>query len=107
KTSAKLIPCAPTALRLAGFSDHTASLLVMLDQVRRCALDFDVIHFHLDLAIPFVQANFRQMPNDHAWPARSPRLSPGLPCFPGYAATIHHGLPASLYALNDLARRNG
>src|SRR4051812_17291786 len=49
KTSAKLVPCAPTALRLAGFNDHTASLLVMLDQMQRHAAEFDVIHFHIDL----------------------------------------------------------
>src|SRR3954466_7800934 len=49
RTSAKLVPCAPTALRRAGFSDRTASLLVMLDRVRRRAAEFDVIHFHIDL----------------------------------------------------------
>src|SRR5688572_13737665 len=48
-TKAKLIPCARQALRLAGFHDHTASLLVMLDQVRRRTDEFDVIHFHVDL----------------------------------------------------------
>src|SRR5687768_8508429 len=48
-TSAKLVSCAPRALRLSGFTDHTASLLVMLDQVRRRASEFDIIHFHVDL----------------------------------------------------------
>jgi glycosyltransferase involved in cell wall biosynthesis len=46
---AKLVPCVPTGLRLAGICDHIASHLVMLDEVRRRADEFDIIHFHLDL----------------------------------------------------------
>ena len=34
-TSAKLEPCAPVGLRLAGIKDHIASHLVMLERVRR------------------------------------------------------------------------
>jgi glycosyltransferase involved in cell wall biosynthesis len=48
-SSAKLVSCAPQALRLAGINDHTAHLLVMLDRVREAADAFDVIHFHTDL----------------------------------------------------------
>jgi glycosyltransferase involved in cell wall biosynthesis len=48
-TSATLAPCCPTGLRRAGVRDHAPSLLLMLDQVRRCAESFDVIHFHVDL----------------------------------------------------------
>jgi glycosyltransferase involved in cell wall biosynthesis len=48
-TTAKLEPCVPTGLRLAGICDHTASHLVMLDEVRRRADEFDIIHFHVDL----------------------------------------------------------
>ena len=49
KTSAKLVPCVPQGLRLAGIRDHIASHLVMLNNVRRRADQFDVIHFHIDL----------------------------------------------------------
>jgi glycosyltransferase involved in cell wall biosynthesis len=49
RTSAKLIPCVPQGLRLAGIRDHIASHLVMLNNVRRLADQFDVIHFHIDL----------------------------------------------------------
>jgi glycosyltransferase involved in cell wall biosynthesis len=49
KTNANLIPVVPQALRLAGIRDHTASTLVMLDEVQRRANDFDIIHFHIDL----------------------------------------------------------
>jgi glycosyltransferase involved in cell wall biosynthesis len=48
-TLGELVPCVPRALRLAGVRDHTAYQLVMLDEVRRRADQFDVIHFHVDL----------------------------------------------------------
>lgn len=48
-TSAKLVQAVPQGLRLGGIRDHTASLLVMLEEVRRQAASFDVIHFHVDL----------------------------------------------------------
>lgn len=49
ETSAELIRAVPQGLRLGGIRDHTASLLVMLEEVRRRASTFDVIHFHVDL----------------------------------------------------------
>jgi glycosyltransferase involved in cell wall biosynthesis len=49
QTSANLIPCVPQGLRLAGIRDHIASHLVMLNNLRRRADQFDVIHFHIDL----------------------------------------------------------
>ena len=49
ETSAELVPCVPQGLRLAGIRDHVASHLVMLNNVRRQAERFDIIHFHLDL----------------------------------------------------------
>lgn len=48
RTSAHLIPGAETGLRLQGINDHTASLLAMLEQVRRDAGRYDVLHFHID-----------------------------------------------------------
>ena len=47
-TSAKLVPCSDTGLRLAGINDHTASLLAMLERVRQDAARYDVLHFHVD-----------------------------------------------------------
>jgi glycosyltransferase involved in cell wall biosynthesis len=49
ETSADLVRAVPQGLRLGGVRDHTASLLVMLDDVQRRAADFDIIHFHVDL----------------------------------------------------------
>ena len=47
-TSARLVPCAETGLRLAGINDHLASLLAMLDRVLARADQFDILHFHID-----------------------------------------------------------
>ncbi len=52
QTSARLIPCSAEGLRLLGIGDFTASHLVMLDQVRRRADEFDIIHLHVDV-LPF------------------------------------------------------
>ena len=61
KTSATLVPSVPRGLRLAGIRDHTASTLVMLDQVHRRANDFDIIHFHIDLLqFPLFQNLFQK-----------------------------------------------
>ncbi len=48
-TSAKLISCATTALRLdPKVRDPIPYYMLMLDRVRQCADDFDVLHFHID-----------------------------------------------------------
>jgi hypothetical protein len=49
ETSAEHVRAVPQGLRLGGIRDHTASLLVMLEEVRHQASSFDVIHFHVDL----------------------------------------------------------
>src|SRR5262245_63551979 len=48
-TSAKLIAPWPRALRLDGtVRDPNALHMAMLEQVVRCAHDYDIIHCHLD-----------------------------------------------------------
>lgn len=50
RTAARLVACAPKALRLdLGVADQLPHLLVMLEQVRRRAAEFDILHFHVDL----------------------------------------------------------
>jgi glycosyltransferase involved in cell wall biosynthesis len=50
KTSAKLVRCSDMALRLnPAVKDHLPYHLIMLDEVRRRAHSFDVLHFHIDL----------------------------------------------------------
>src|ERR1700756_3356061 len=46
-TDAELFPMCKNALRLDGVQDHLASTLVMMEEVRRQASEFDVIHFHI------------------------------------------------------------
>jgi glycosyltransferase involved in cell wall biosynthesis len=48
-TSAKLVPCAPRALRSdPAIRDVTPYYMLMLDRVRQRAEEFDIIHFHID-----------------------------------------------------------
>lgn len=56
RTSARLVTCCPSALRLdAAVTDPLGYHLCMLDEVARCADDFDLIHSHVDyLGYPFL-----------------------------------------------------
>ena len=48
-TSARLVSCATTALRLdPHVRDTIPYYMLMLDRVRECADDFDILHFHID-----------------------------------------------------------
>ncbi len=48
-TSAELIPCTKTALRLTpGVVDPIPYYMLMLDKLRERADDFDILHFHID-----------------------------------------------------------
>lgn len=48
-SSANLVRCVPTALRLdANVRDPIPYYMLMLDQVRELADEFDVLHFHID-----------------------------------------------------------
>ena len=117
ETSANLVPCVPQGLRLAGVRDHTASTLVMLDQVRRRADEFDIIHFHIDLVqFPLFQDIFHKcvttlhgrldLPDIHPIYRALPKMPlvsisdvqrEPMPQSVNWVATIDHGLPPSLY----------
>jgi glycosyltransferase involved in cell wall biosynthesis len=50
RTRAELVACAPKALRLdPSVRDPVPHVLMMLNEVRRRAHEFDVLHFHMDL----------------------------------------------------------
>ncbi|TGT42629.1 glycosyltransferase family 4 protein [Mesorhizobium sp. M8A.F.Ca.ET.165.01.1.1] len=119
KTSARLVPCRERALRLdpRPLKSEIAAHLSMLDEVRKRADDFDVVHFHLShfLHFPF----FRDMPQrtattphgrlDYADLAQAYDRFPRFPMISisrsqrarfasaNWLATIHHGLPLGLY----------
>ena len=115
-TSAKLVPGCDSALRLKGVSDHTAYNLIMLDNVRRRAADFDIIHCHIDLLqYPLFQdipnklvstlhgrldiadfrpmyETYRHMPLISISDRQRDSMPPGL----NWLATVYHGLPDSV-----------
>ena len=115
RTSARLVPCAETGLRLAGINDHTASLIAMLERVLGLADQFDILHFHIDfLHFPafrplagkcLTTLHGRQDLSDF-WPAY--RAFPDMRLVSisddqrrpiagaNFAGTVHHGLPADL-----------
>jgi glycosyltransferase involved in cell wall biosynthesis len=118
-TTAELCPSVPTALRLAGVRDHTANTLVMLDQVRRRAHEFDVLHFHVDLLqYPLFQDFFFKCVTTLHGRLDMPDFHPVYRAFPTmplisisqdqrkpmppvrWLSTIHHGLPRDQYHLN-------
>lgn len=116
RTSAELVPCVPEGLRLAGIRDHTAYHLVLLDEIRRRADDFDILHFHVDLLPVALFQNLAHkclstlhgrldlkdfQPVYQAFP-RMPLVSISkaqrrpMPPHVNWLATIHHGLPQSI-----------
>ena len=116
-TSAELAPCAVTALRLdPAVKDPIPHYMLMLDQVRERADEFDVLHFHIDhfhfpMMRPFADKTvttlhgrqdlpdllgfyfgFRDLPlvsisNNQRRPLPSAN----------FVATVHHGLPVDLH----------
>ncbi|HUO01643.1 MAG TPA: glycosyltransferase, partial [Rhizomicrobium sp.] len=48
RTSARLAPVVPRALRLDGIHNSLPYNIIMLDQVAERMAEFDVLHFHID-----------------------------------------------------------
>jgi glycosyltransferase involved in cell wall biosynthesis len=116
RTLGHLVPAVPRGLRLAGVRDHTAHQLVMLDEVRQRADEFDVIHFHVDLLqFPMFQTLFHKcvttlhgrldLPDYHpvyrAF-AEMPLISISdnqrtpMPSDSNWLGTVYHGLPSTV-----------
>jgi glycosyltransferase involved in cell wall biosynthesis len=117
-TTADLVPCSVTALRLdPAVQDPIPHYMLMLDQVRERADDFDVLHFHIDLFqfplfrdradrtlttlhgrqdLPDLRGfyfGFRDMPLvsiSHAQREPLPHAN--------YIGTVHHGIPIDALA---------
>jgi glycosyltransferase involved in cell wall biosynthesis len=119
-TSARLVPGAPTGLRLSGINDHLASLLAMLNQVLMRADHFDILHFHIDflhfptfrhLADKCVTTLHGRQDFPDFWPAYRafPEMklvsisdNQRLPiAASNFVETIHHGLPRDLILRGD------
>ena len=115
-TSAKLETVWPRALRLDGsVRDPNALHQVMLENIRRQAKDFDLLHFHLDY-YPFSLFLRQPTPFVTTWHGRLdlPEHQPLFDTFPtaplvsisdaqrrpvpqgNWVRTVHHGLPERL-----------
>ena len=126
RTSAKLVRCSDMALRLnPAVKDHVPYHLVMLDEVRRRAEQFDVIHFHIEhLHLPvFAGSGVPYLTTMHGR-LDLPELQPLYRGFPDvffvsisdaqrapfadvrWAATVAHGLPHDLYRFRDRPGRH-
>jgi glycosyltransferase involved in cell wall biosynthesis len=123
-TKAKLVACSDKALRLdPGVKDYLPYLLIQVEQVRRLADQFDIVHFHTDLVhypaafqlgkkalttlhgrldfpdlIPFFKYfNDTQVVSvSNAQREPQPHLN--------YLTTIHHGLPENLLRYSPRAK---
>jgi glycosyltransferase involved in cell wall biosynthesis len=115
-TSAKLVPCCKTALRLdPSVRDMTPYLVTMLDEVYRRRDDFDILHFHIDhlhyplmrpfadrilttlhgrLDLPDLPPFYRAFPELPLVSISNAQRSPMPPV--NWLSTVLHGLPKDL-----------
>jgi glycosyltransferase involved in cell wall biosynthesis len=116
-TSAELAACTVTALRLdPAVKDPIPHYMLMLDQVRERAAEFDILHFHIDLFqfplfrpiadhtlttlhgrqdLPDLRGfyfGFRDMPLVSISQAQREPLPHA-----NFVATVHHGIPLHLH----------
>lgn len=124
-TNARLEAAWPQALRLdPTIRDAIAPHMLLLEQVRRRAHEFDVLHFHLDY-LPFSLFSEIDTPFVTTLHGRLdlPELQPVFSAFPhapvvsisdsqrmplpqaGWLDTIYHGLPAGLLTPQPRAQR--
>jgi glycosyltransferase involved in cell wall biosynthesis len=124
-TSANLVSVTPMALRLnPNVKDTVPYHVMMLEEVRRRAHEFDVLHFHLDfLHYPLMRDYADRMVTTLHGRLDLPDLQPFYAAFPDFplvsisdaqrkpmppvnwAGTVHHGLPRNL--LPFMARPKG
>jgi glycosyltransferase involved in cell wall biosynthesis len=116
-TSARLVPCCKQALRSnPAVRDPIPYYMMMLDQVRRVASSFDVVHFHIDqFHFPIFRTIARKtlttlhgrqdLPDlQHLYQAFlemsvvsiSDAQRDPIP-FANFAGTVYHGLPQNLH----------
>ncbi|MBK4735347.1 glycosyltransferase family 4 protein [Noviherbaspirillum pedocola] len=122
-TAARLLaPVASSIRPVPGNQEWLAYHAIQMDEVRRHAHEFDIIHFHTDM-LHFPTALQLGVPHLTTLHGRLdlPQLTPLLRHFSGsplvsisdaqrrpqaaanWAGTVHHGLPADLYRLSETA----
>jgi glycosyltransferase involved in cell wall biosynthesis len=126
-TAAELVRCSKLALRLnPAVRDHLPHHLAMLEEVRRRADEFDVLHFHIDLIHAPLVGDFldRTVTTLHGrldLPDLKPfyRMFPELPLVSisrsqrkpmppvNWVGNVYHGLPRDLLPLQKDPRDGG
>jgi glycosyltransferase involved in cell wall biosynthesis len=123
-TAARLVPCSHTALRLnPEIQDPIPYQVMLLEQVRQHAGEFDILHFHLDmlhfpivrdfvgrtvttlhgrLDLPDLQPFYRTFPEFPLVSISDDQRAPMPPV--NWVGTVHHGLPRDLLPLSTKAR---
>ncbi len=116
QTKAKLVPVTTMALRLnPHVCDPIPHHMILLEEVRRRADQFDALHFHIDLLhMPFAQEHLDRAVTTLHGRLDLPDLVPFYRAFPdhrlvsisdhqrlpmppvNWAGTVYHGLPADL-----------
>ncbi len=116
QTAAELVPCTDVALRLnPKVKDHLPYHLAMIDEVRRRADEFDVLHFHIDLLqFPLIREFADRTVTTLHGRLDLPDLAPFYRAFPeipvvsisahqrlpmppvNWVGNVHHGVPAIL-----------
>src|ERR1700741_2932294 len=116
RTSAELVRCSKRALRLnPEVKDHVPYHIIMLDEVRRRADEFDVLHFHIEQwHFPLIRDIADRTVTTLHGRLDLPDLKPFYAAFPDYplvsisdaqrrpmppvnwAGTVPHGLPRHL-----------
>jgi glycosyltransferase involved in cell wall biosynthesis len=116
RTAGRLVRCSDMALRLnPAVKDMSPYHLIMLDEVRRCADYFDVLHFHIDLLhFPLIRPFAARTLTTLHGRLDLPDLKPFYAAFPemplvsisddqrrplpplNWIATVPHGLPRNL-----------
>ncbi|WP_454857900.1 glycosyltransferase family 4 protein [Rhizobium binxianense] len=115
-TDARLVACSDVALRLnPNVRDHLPHQVVMLEEIRRRAHEFDVLHFHIDLLhFPLIRDFADRTVTTLHGRLDLPDLKPFYKAFPdiplvsisndqrrpmppvNWSGTVYHGLPADL-----------
>jgi glycosyltransferase involved in cell wall biosynthesis len=120
ETSARLVACAPRALRLdATLRSPLAPLALMVEQVRKVAHEFDILHFHsehahLPVFRPLARKTVTTMHGTLDWPELAPlyREFNDMPLvsvsnsqrapmpFANWVGTVYHGLSHEVCPFN-------
>jgi glycosyltransferase involved in cell wall biosynthesis len=125
-TDARLVACSNVALRLnPAVKDHLPHQVMMLEDVRRRAHEFDVLHFHIDLLhFPMIREFADRTVTTLHGRLDLPDLRPFYKAFPdiplvsisndqrrpmppaNWSGTVYHGLPVDLLPFTEKPNGN-